>query len=57
MNMTLRKVLRHHSSFPTDISAIEVIFLAIHNISKKWTMPIRDWKAALNPFAIEFEVR
>jgi putative transposase len=57
MNMTLRKVLRNHRSFPTDESAMKVIFLAIDNLSKKWTMPIRDWKAALNRFAIEFEGR
>jgi len=57
MNMTLRKVLRNHRSFPTDESAMKVIYLAIANISKKWTMPIRDWKAALNRFAIEFECR
>ncbi len=47
MNMTLRKVLRNHRSFPTDESALKVIYLAMHNISKKWTMPIRDWKSAL----------
>jgi putative transposase len=57
LNMTLREVLRNHRSFPTDESAMKVIYLAIHNISKKWTMPIRDWKAALNRFAIEFEGR
>jgi putative transposase len=57
MNMTLRKVLKNHRSFPTDESVMKVIYLAIMNISKKWTMPIRDWKAALNRFAIEFERR
>lgn len=57
VNMCLRKVLRNHRSFPTDESAMKVIYLAIHNISKKWTMPIRDWKSALNRFAIEFEGR
>ena len=57
LNMTLRKVLKNHRSFPTDESALKVIYLAIHNISQKWTMPIRDWKAALNRFAIEFEGR
>jgi putative transposase len=57
MNMTLRKVLRNHRTFPTDESAMKVIYLAIHNIAKKWTMPIRDWKSALNRFAIEFEGR
>jgi putative transposase len=57
LNMTLRKVLRNHRSFPTDESAMKVIYLAIANVSKKWTMPIRDWKSALNRFAIEFEGR
>ena len=57
MNMILRKVLRNHHSFPTDESVMKVIYLAIQNISKKWTMPIRDWKAALNRFAIEFDGR
>lgn len=57
LNMTLRKVLRNHRSFPTDESAMKVIYLAIHNLSKKWTMPIRNWKGALNRFAIEFEGR
>jgi transposase-like protein len=31
--------------------------LAIHNIAKKWTMPIHNWKPALNCFAIEFAGR
>jgi len=57
MNMTLRKVLRNHRSFPTDDSAMKVVFMAINNISKRWTMPIKDWKAALQRFAIEFEGR
>ena len=57
LNMTLRKLLRNHRSFPTDESPMKVIYLAIANLSKKWTMPIRDWKAALNRFAIEFEGR
>ena len=73
MNMTLRKVLKNHRSFPIDESVMKVIFLALNNISKKrsdpadfqsareraptWTMPIRNWKGALNRFAIEFEGR
>ncbi|MEM8832532.1 MAG: hypothetical protein AAGE96_24815, partial [Cyanobacteria bacterium P01_G01_bin.19] len=48
--------LRNHRSFPTDESVMKVILLAINNISKKWTMPIRNWKSALNRFAIEFGV-
>jgi transposase-like protein len=36
---------------------MRAIYLAINNLSKKWTMPIRDWKRALNHLAIEFEGR
>jgi putative transposase len=57
LNMTLRKVLRNHRTFPSDEAAMKVVYLAMNNISKKWTMPIRDWKTALNRFAIEFEGR
>ncbi len=42
MNMTLRKVSRHRRSFPSDESALKLIFLALGNLSKKWTMPIRN---------------
>ncbi|NUN66834.1 hypothetical protein HCU40_19235 (plasmid) [Pseudanabaena biceps] len=38
-------------------SRLVLVYLAIRNISKKWTMPIRDWKPALNRFAILFEDR
>ena len=57
LNMTLRKVIKNHRAFPTDESALKVVYLAIHNIAKKWTMPIRDCKPALNRFAIEFGER
>jgi transposase-like protein len=57
MNITLRKVLRNHRSFPTHESVLKVIYLAIANLSKKWTLPVRDWKSALNRFAIEFDCR
>ena len=40
MNMTLRKVTRNHRLFPSDEAVFKVIYLAIHNIAKKWTMPV-----------------
>ncbi len=57
VNMTLRKVTRNHRIFPSDEAVYKVVYLAIRNIAKKWTMPIRDWKPALNRFAIEFAGR
>ena len=55
MNMTLRKVIKNKRVFPTDDSVFKILYLAIQNISKKWTMPIRNWKTAMNRFIIEFE--
>jgi putative transposase len=57
MNMTLRKVMKNKRIFPSDEAAFKQIYLALQNISKKWTMPIRDWKPALARFMIEFEGR
>jgi len=57
VNMTLRKASRNHRIFPDDESAIKVMYLAVQNISKKWTMPIRNWGVAFNWFAIEFKGR
>ncbi len=57
INMSLRKVIKNRSSFPTDEAVSKLFYLVLNNISKKWTMPIRDWKAALNRFTIQFEER
>ncbi len=54
MNMSLRKVTKNRGSFPNDESMLKLLYLALNNIAKKWTMPIRDWKAALNRFSILF---
>ena len=57
LNSVLRKVIKKRKLFPTDDSARKVVFLAMQEASKKWTMPIKNWKAALNRFMIEFEDR
>jgi len=57
VNMSLRKITKNRGSFPSDESLLKLFYLALNNISKKWTMPIRDWKAALNRFTIQFEDR
>lgn len=57
INMSLRKVIKTRSSFPTDEAVSKLFYLALNNISKKWTMPLRDWKGALNRFTIQFEER
>ena len=57
LNSVVRKAIKKRKLFPTDEAAKKVVYLAIQEASKKWTMPIRNWKAALNRFMIEFEDR
>ena len=54
INMGLRKLSKNRGSFPSDEALIKLFYLALRNISQKWSMPIRDWKAALTRFTIEF---
>ncbi len=57
LNMSLRKVTKNRGSFPNEEAAIKLLYLALERISRKWTCPIQDWRAALNYFAIVFEDR
>ena len=52
VNYSLRKRLKTRGVFPNDESLVKVLYLALHNVAKKWTRPIRDWKAALNQCVI-----
>lgn len=57
LNSVIRKATKQRKVFPTDESAMKVVYLAIQAASKKWTMPIRNWKPAMNRFMIEFSDR
>ena len=57
LNSVIRKAIKKRKLFPSDDSAKKVIYLAIQQAAKKWTMPIRNWKPALNRFMILFEDR
>jgi transposase-like protein len=57
VNSVIRKFTRNRKIYPNEESALKITFMAIRQASKKWTMPIRNWKAALNHFAILFEGR
>ncbi len=52
LNYSLRKVLKKRGAFPTDEAILKVLYLGMQRIAKKWTMPIPEWKRALNQFAI-----
>jgi len=57
LNSVIRKATKKRKVFPTDDSAKKVIYLAIMDASKNWSMPIQNWKPALNRFMILFENR
>lgn len=54
LNFSLRKIIKNKLIFVNDKAIFKILYLAIHNASEKWTMPIRDWRRALNQFAIQF---
>jgi putative transposase len=57
INSVIRKFTRNRKQYPNAESAIKLIYMAIHEASKRWTLPIKNWKEALNHFAILFEDR
>ncbi len=57
VNHTIRKVTRNRQSFPTTESAMKLVFMALQNISREWTMLLKDLCAALSQFAIIYGAR
>jgi len=57
LNRTFRKAVKTRGHFPTEDALMKVLYLSIKNVSRKWTMPIRNWSAAMNQFAIVFGER
>lgn len=57
VNSVIRKFTRNRKIYPNEESALKLIYMAIHEASRKWTKPIRYWKQALNHFAIMYEKR
>jgi len=57
LNSVIRKSIKNRKIFPNDDSAVKIIYLAIEQASRKWSMPLRNWKPAMNRFAIEYEGR
>jgi putative transposase len=57
VNSVIRKFTRNRKIYPNEESALKIVYMAIHEASRKWTMPIHHWKQALNHFAILYEDR
>jgi len=56
-NRQLRKVIKSKAVFPTEESVRKMLYLATHDIMKKWSLPIHNWSQILNQLAIRFEDR
>ena len=52
LNYSLRKLLKTRGACPNDDSIVKILYLGITRVAKKWTMPIWDWRSALNQFVI-----
>ena len=48
----LRTVLKQRGAFPTDEAMLKVRYLGMQQIAQKWTVPVLEWKRALNQFAM-----
>lgn len=57
VNSVIRKFTRNRKIYPNEESALKLVFMAIREAAKKWTMPIHHWKQALNHFAVLYEGR
>ena len=53
----VRKFTKSKAILPTDDAIRKVVYLSVQEISKKWTMPVRDWGIARSQFMIYFEDR
>ncbi len=54
LNFSLRKITKNRQIFPNDNAVLKILYLAIGNASKKWTMPIKNWSMAVNQFSVIF---
>ena len=52
LNRSLRKIIKTRDGFPNEEAALKLLFLALRQAAKKWTMPIHHWREALNHFTI-----
>ena len=57
LHMQLRKVSKTKTVFPTDDSLVKILYLATIGVTKKWTVPVRDWVLILGQLQIHFNDR
>src|SRR6201988_1046664 len=53
----LRKIIKTRGHFPTDEAATKLLWLALRNITRRWTMPVKPWREAMSAFAVLYRER
>jgi transposase-like protein len=54
LNSSIRKYTKTKTVFPDDHAVLKAVYLAVANIEKKWTFPVRDWGSVINQLIIKF---
>lgn len=57
LNSVIRAATKRRKAFPSDASALKVVYLAMSHASTRWTMPIQNWRKALSRFVVQFDDR
>ena len=57
MNRGLDKIIKTRGAYPTDEAVRKLLYLALLNLSHRWTRPLANWTAAINQFVIVYEDR
>jgi putative transposase len=54
LNYSMRKLLKNRGAFPSDEAIFKLMYLGLSRVAKRWTMPLQNWKGALNQFVIMY---
>lgn len=57
LNSGYRRLNKQRSVFPSDTALLKALYLATHEIAKKWTMPLRNWGRVLGELEIMYPDR
>ncbi|HEY5191683.1 MAG TPA: IS256 family transposase, partial [Candidatus Deferrimicrobium sp.] len=57
LNYSLRRIIKTRGHFPNEEAATKLLYLALVRAEQRWTMPIRDWRGALNQLSVHFDGR
>lgn len=54
LHAQLRKIIKTRGHFPSDEAATKLLWLALRNITADWGRAAKEWREAMNQFAIAY---